>query len=70
VCGCFTKSHLFCAFTIAGHQTNHEHMLLNFIAAYSINSLVDVRVIHIYVLLVKPVYSVFVYNTQWYTLEV
>jgi len=45
-------------------------MLLNFIAAYSINSRVDVRVIHIYVLLVKPVYSVFVYNTQCYTLVV
>jgi hypothetical protein len=53
-------------YTIAGHQTHHEYMLLNFIAAYSINLRVDICLIHIFVLLVKPVYSLFVYNTQCY----
>jgi len=39
-------------------------MLLNFIAAYCINLGVNICFIHIYVLLVKPVESVIVYNTQ------
>ena len=57
-------------YTVADHQTHHQRMLLNFIVAYIINSCVDICFIHIYVLFVKPVDSVFVYNTQWYTLMV
>jgi hypothetical protein len=56
--------------SVAGHQTHHEPMLLNFIAAYSINSRVVICFINIYILLMKPVDSVIVNNKQRYTLVV
>jgi hypothetical protein len=51
----------------AAHQTYQEHMLLNFIVAYSTNSSVDNCLSHVYFLLVKPVNSVFVTRKQRYT---
>ena len=57
-------------YTVYGLQTYNESMLLNYIVSYSINSRVDKCFNHIYVLLVKPADSVFVYNTQRCTLVV
>jgi hypothetical protein len=54
-------------YRVACQQTQNEPVLLNFVGEYSINSRVDLCFTHIYVILLRTVDSVFVYNTMVYS---